>query len=156
MRAVLRTVVVLAGLSVACSRSAPRAGDGGWNEAQIEWTAWPEALARARAESKPVCLIFFTGWCPHCKAYEKLFFDPRVAEKARGLVMVRVDDDHSGALGNQYALDGHYIPRTYFLSAEGAVLPGITSGNPRYKYFYDERDAAGLLASMVQAVAQTP
>jgi thiol:disulfide interchange protein len=50
-------------------------------------------LAEAKKANKPVLLIFYTEWCPHCTNYSKLFHDPKVVEQAKQFVMVRVDND---------------------------------------------------------------
>jgi hypothetical protein len=52
----------------------------------------------------------------------------------------------------KYAPDGKYIPRTLFLSSAGALDPALQAPNPRYKYFYDERNPAPTLASMEAAL----
>jgi hypothetical protein len=149
----LRPLLLALCLLSACSpRASGAVPPGEWNDGPITWTPWEKAVATAQSEHKPICLVFFTGWCPHCKSFKKEFFDARVVEKSHSLVMVRVDEDHSGEMGNRYALDGHYIPRTYFLSSSGAVEASIAAHGGRYKYFYDESDPAGLLASMQQAV----
>jgi thiol:disulfide interchange protein len=125
---------------------------GNWNDAQIQWRSLDEGLALAKKEDKPVCLIFYTEWCPHCTNYSKVFHDPKVVDLAKKLVMVRVDGDKNKDLSKQYALDGAYIPRTYFLSPDGKVDGSIHAPRDRYKYFYNEHDPAEVLAGMEAAL----
>lgn len=133
--------------------AAPAARAGGdWNDAGIQWRGYEEGLAEAKKENKPICLIFFTEWCPHCKRYSGVFHDPKVVEKAKKFVMIRLDKDKNGALSSQHNPDGEYIPRTYFLSPAGDFAAEIKAPRDKYKYFYNEADPAELLAAMDEAL----
>jgi len=145
----LASVIAVAGLAV----SAPAAHAGGdWNDAAIQWRSYEEGLAAAKKEKKPVCLIFFTEWCPHCTRYSGVFHDPKVVEKAKSFVMIRLDKDKNTALSAKHKPDGEYIPRTYFLSPAGEFAADIHAPRDKYQYFYNEADPAELLASMDTAL----
>lgn len=144
-------LVPLALFVALCVASTAQAG-GDWNDKQIKWQSYEDGLAEAKKSKKPVCLIFYTEWCPHCTNYSKVFHDPQVVAKAKEFVMIRVDADKNKPLGQQYALDGSYIPRTYFLSPTGSVEAGIHAPREQFKYFYDERNPASLLAGMDAAL----
>jgi protein-disulfide reductase (glutathione) len=148
-----RRVVVAAALlcAVALATNA-RADVENWNDANIKWMSYDEGLALAKKDHKPICLIFFTTWCPHCKNYSSVFSDPQVVKKAQSFVMIRLDKDKNGELSAKYAPDGQYIPRTLFLSSAGEVDPEIHAPRAQYKYFYDEKDPAGVLGGMDQAL----
>lgn len=133
------------------SASAARAG-GDWNDAQIGWKKYEDGLAEAKKAKKPICLVFYTEWCPHCKNYSKVFHDPKVVEQAKQFVMIRVDNDKEKDLAKQHAVDGAYIPRTYFLSSGGVLDPSIQVPREKYKYFYDEHNPASILAGMDAAL----
>jgi thiol-disulfide isomerase/thioredoxin len=122
-----------------------------WNATQIDWQPYEAGLARAKAERKPVCLIFYTGWCPHCKTYSRVFDDPKVVAKARDFVMIRLNADEEGAVAQRFAKDGGYIPRTFFLAADGTPDFSIHAARDRFLYFYDERNPASILAGMDDA-----
>jgi Thioredoxin-like len=123
------------------------AGGETWNAAQIEWLSYDEGLARAKAQQKPVCLVLYTDWCPHCKNYSHVFDAPEVVERAKGFVMIRANADDEQALATKFTKDGGYIPRTFFLAPDG-TLSDIHAPRPRYVYFYDEHNAGPLLAAM--------
>jgi len=129
----------------------PPAAAHDWNEKAIAWQPYEAGLAAAKKEKKPVLLVFFTEWCPHCRNYAQVFHDPKVVEQAKKFVMIHVDKDREPALSRQYAPDGEYIPRTYFLSPAGKLDPSIKAPREKYVYFYDEKDPAGLLAAMAEA-----
>ena len=146
-----RIVAALALATVALlDRSSARAG-GDWNDAAIGWKDHAAGLAAAAKEKKPVCLVFYTEWCPHCANYSKLFHDSRVVEQSKKFVMVRVDNDKEKEISQKYAPDGQYIPRTFFLSSAGELDASIQAPKDKYKYFYDERDPAQVLAAMETA-----
>jgi thiol:disulfide interchange protein len=123
-----------------------------WNDAGIKWHPYEEALASAKKEAKPVCLVLFTEWCPHCKNYSAVFHDPKVVDAAKKFVMVHVDNDKSRDVAKQYAVDGEYVPRTYFLSPAGKVDPSIHAPRDKFQYFYDEGNPSSLLAGMGEAL----
>jgi thiol:disulfide interchange protein len=131
---------------------APARAGGDWNDANVQWQPYEQGIAAAKKDKKPVTLIFFTEWCPHCSNYSKLFHDDKVVEKTKKFVMIRLDKDKNAELSKKFAPDGEYIPRTYFLSSDGTLDPTLTAPRPEYKYFYDEKDPAPLLTSMDAAL----
>lgn len=148
------TVVLAATLAAWCALvPAPAALAGGdWNDKGIAWQPYESGLAAAKKEKKPICLIFYTEWCPHCTNYSKVFHDPQVVERAKRFVMIRVDNDKQPELSKEHAPDGRYIPRTFFLSSAGVLEPEIQARRDRFKYFYDEQQPVSLLAGMDAAL----
>ena len=140
---------VLLGLAVLAPAAARAGGD--WNDKQINWRKYEEGLAAAKKEKKPVCLVFYTEWCPHCANYSAVFHDPKVVDLSKRFVMVRLDKDKEKELSKKYAPDGEYIPRTYFLSSAGALDADIHAPREKYLYFYDERAPDSVLAGMEEA-----
>jgi thiol:disulfide interchange protein len=123
-----------------------------WNAAQIDWQSYDSGLSRAKAQNKPVCLVFYTSWCPHCRAYSHVFDDPRVVERAKDFVMIRANADDEPDLAGKYTKDGGYIPRTFFLAPDGSLWADIHAPRPKYLYFFDEKDPASLLGGMETAL----
>jgi thiol:disulfide interchange protein len=126
---------------------------GEWNADQIRWLDYDAGLARARAERKPVCLVLHAAWCPHCRTYARVFDDPRVVAQAQRLVMVKVNVDEVPAVAARYAVDGTYVPRTYFLSPDGTILERIDAHRPQYRFFFDESDPGSVLGGMLAALS---
>ena len=129
-------------------------GGANWNDAQIKWMAYADGVAAAKKSGRPICLVFYTTWCPHCTNYSKVFSDPAVVKKAESFVMIRVDKDQNKELSKEFKPDGEYIPRTYFLSPDGKLDASLTAGRDQYKYFYDEQNPADILAGMDRALKQ--
>ncbi|MGD9762103.1 MAG: thioredoxin family protein [Candidatus Binatia bacterium] len=147
-----RPVLAVLCAAVALFIGARAEAGGDWNDNQIKWQAYEEGLEQAKKSQRPVCLIFYTEWCPHCTNYSKVFHDPKVVEKSKEFVMIRLDADQNKQLGPKYAVDGSYIPRTFFLSPAGVLDPDIHVPREQYKYFYDERRPDSILAGMDQAL----
>ncbi|MFO0589299.1 MAG: thioredoxin family protein [Polyangiaceae bacterium] len=144
--------VSTAPLGPLADRHAPPPGAGeSWNNDKIEWFTYDGGLEEAKATRKPILLVFFTTWCPHCKNFSKVFEDPQITARAKDFVMVRVDADQDSDLAKRFSKDGGYIPRTFFLSPDGTPDYDIHAPRPQYTYFYDERNPASLLAGMDEA-----
>ncbi len=135
------------------SRRGGRAGPPGFTPDAVRWTGYDDGLREAAATRKPVCLVFYTTWCPHCHNYLRVFDDPRVVLKSQSFVMVKLDADQNSDLSRRYAPDGDYIPRTFFLSPDGELQPALAGRPPPDRYLYDESDPASLLAGMDRALA---
>src|ERR1700736_1332578 len=41
----------------------------GWNPTKIEWLSYDAGLLRAQRTKKPICLVLYTTWCPHCREF---------------------------------------------------------------------------------------
>ena len=143
-------MLVCVGLALALDARAARAG-GDWNDPAIKWMPYSDGLAAAKKEKRPVCLVFYTEWCPHCQNYSGVFHDDKVVERAKKFVMIRLDRDKDTDVSKKYAPDGEYIPRTYFLSSAGALDADIHAPRDKFLYFYDERTLASVLAGMEEA-----
>lgn len=126
--------------------------DASGSSAQIAWQPYEEGLRRAKAEGKPVCLVIYTDSCPHCRSYSHVFEAPEVVERARSLVMIRLDSHAQRAVAQQYQRDGAYVPRTFFLAPDGTLDPEIHARRPKHRYFFDERDPRAVLAGMDEAL----
>src|SRR5262249_36106763 len=98
-RTVLSTLTMVLLLTAA---PAARAG-GDWNEAGVAWKGYDEGVALAKKEKKPICLIFFTEWCPHCKNYSGVFHDDKVVETSKKFVMIRLDKDKNQEVSKKFA-----------------------------------------------------
>lgn len=135
----------------AAAAPAPTAAAHDWNDAGIAWRPYEEGLKEAAAAKKPVLLVFYTEWCPHCRNYQRVFHDPRIVAAAKDFVMVRIDRDRQPEVSARFTPDGEYIPRTYFLTSAGVLDPSLHAVREQYRYFYDEHDPSPLLTAMEAA-----
>lgn len=115
----------------------------------IAWHTWAEALPLARKESKPIFLLVYADWCPHCRALGSVFSDPEIGELAKRFVMVRQNHDDAPAWLEPYTQKyGGYVPRIFFFDSDGKMREDITSGHPRYPFFYAAEQPEFLKKSM--------
>lgn len=143
----------LLAICLALSLSTAHAG-GDWNDKAVAWQGYQTGLELAKKEKKPILLVVYTEWCPHCTKYSGVFHDPKVVEQSKKFVMIRVDKDKQPEVSRANAPDGEYIPRTYFLSSDGKLDPSIAAPRDQYRYFYDTENPAGLLSGMERALAK--
>ncbi len=84
--------------------------------------AWEEnfgkVLKRAKEESKPILIDFYTSWCVYCKQLDKeSFSDPRNVELAKEFVCAKLDADVAKAAANRYPAEGY--PTVIFATSTG-------------------------------------
>jgi len=132
--------------------AAPKAQKEDWNDTGIAWQTYEAGISKAKSDNKPVCLVFFTNWCPHCRNYSKIFSDPRIVAKAKEFVMIRLNADDVPDISNAHSPDGSYVPRTFFLSSDGKILADVHAPRPQYVHFYDENNPESLLSGMEAAL----
>jgi thiol:disulfide interchange protein len=141
-------LLVLAGVLVPSRATA----GADWNDQQVHWLSYEKGLAAARQHHKPICMVLYAEWCPHCRNYSQIFKDPKVIEKSSQFVMIRLDVDTDKALADRFNVDGTYVPRTYFMSPDGTIQQDVHASRGRFIYFYDEADPASVLSGMDEAL----
>jgi protein-disulfide reductase (glutathione) len=124
-----------------------------WNEKEIRWHSYAGGLREARRSGKPILVVFYTDWCPHCRATTALFRDDEIITLSRELVMVKVNQDRDPEISARYAPDGRYIPRTMILKPNGDLATKIHGDNPTYRYFLDYESTRELAGVMKRAAA---
>jgi len=89
-----------------------------------------KAIEDAKAQKKPVALLFTADWCPPCKAMKKeALTDKSVLELLDKTVFLKVDftgepDADGRKLAEQHKVEG--IPHMVFINAKGEVQPKLT------------------------------
>jgi thioredoxin-like negative regulator of GroEL len=122
-----------------------------WGEG---WANWDAGLKAAKAEKKPICLVLYADWCPRCKDLAPVFETGEVAELRKKMVMVKQNIDERPAWLKDYEALGKYVPRVFFFDADGNILDGLTSSNPRFPYFYTPAGRKALAESMRKALGK--
>jgi thioredoxin-related protein len=108
---------------------------------EIRWFGFNDALAKAKHESKPMFVEFYTDWCPYCKKFHKeTLNDKQVAGTlAKSFISVRLDAedpkgriDYKGLSLNNVeftrAFGVNSYPSLLFLEAGGepiTIIPGF-------------------------------
>jgi thiol:disulfide interchange protein DsbD len=94
-------------------------------------SSYPEAIARARAEGRPVIIDFWAEWCVACKELDRIAWaDPRVREEAARFVAVKLDGTDGSPQFDEasarYRVAG--MPTVIFLDARGREVPDRVLG----------------------------
>lgn len=122
--------------------------DIAWTDS-VAWKGWEDGVAQARADNRPIALLVYADWCPKCKALAPVFADPAVLALTKDLVMIKQDqDDQPAFLQERFGDIGGYVPRLLFLRPDGTLRTDITSGHPRYPYFYNSQQPETLQTSL--------
>lgn len=133
--------------------TAEKHGQGVEWRGNIEWHTWADALPLASRQSKPIMLVVFADWCPHCRELGPVFADPEIEALAKRFVMVRQNHDDSPAWLEPYNEKyGGYVPRIFFFDSSGKMRDDLTSGHPRYPYFYAAEQPEFLKHTMRRAI----
>ena len=84
-----------------------------------------KAIARAKAENKPLVLDFHAEWCIPCRRMEKeVFPDPKVAEQLKRVVFLRIDTDQEPELSEKLGVVG--LPDIRFFSSDAKFIDKST------------------------------
>lgn len=118
----------------------------------VVWRTWEEALPVARRESKPILVLVYADWCPHCRTLAPAFADPQVETLAKHFVMVRQNHDDDPAWLEPYKKYGGYVPRIFFFDPQGKMREDITSQHPTYPFFYSGEHIDFLKQSMRRVI----
>jgi thiol:disulfide interchange protein DsbD len=96
----------------------------------IEWMDdEAAAIAKARAENKPLVIDFTAEWCAACQELEHITYqDPRVIERAERFVPVMLDctdgkDETVKALQDKYEVLG--LPTVVFVLPDGTTMDDL-------------------------------
>ncbi len=129
------------------SAAAPVAFDG-----NIAWQPWEAGVKQAVAQNKAICLVLYADWCPHCRELAPVWLDKDLEKLAKSVVMVHQNVDERPAwIGQKYGRFGSYVPRIFLLRPDTSIIEEITSGHPRFPYFYTPGHVANLRAALVKA-----
>jgi len=101
--------------------------------ATLEWIHQDEAgaIARARAEGKPVLIDFWADWCSACRELDRVAWaDPRVKQAARRFVALKMDgtqdSDAFQRVFDKYGVVG--MPTVIFIDSRGREMPARVTG----------------------------
>ncbi len=89
-----------------------------------------KAIEDAKAQQKPVVLLFTADWCPPCRSLKKeALTDKSVLDLLGKTVFLKVDltgepDADGRKLAEQHKVEG--IPHMVFINAKGEVQPKLT------------------------------
>lgn len=128
-----------------------KAGDIEWH-GSLDWHTYQEGVALAKQGHKPILLMVYADWCSKCRALVPVFQRDDVRKLVDKMVAVRHDQDDPAPWLSEIAAGDSYVPRIIFLSSQGTPLRQVTSGHPRYPFFYMADRPETLLSSLKQAL----
>lgn len=141
--------------SLTARRAPAGAAEVKW-PSNIQWRGWEEGLAEARRDGKGIVLVVYADWCPRCRELAPVFEGARIGELSQRLVMIRQNADEAPAwLTQRFEQQGSYVPRVMVLDSTGALRPEISSGNPRFPYFYTPAGVKALELSLERAATRS-
>jgi thiol:disulfide interchange protein len=108
---------------------------------QIKWyTAYEEAMDRARDKNLPVMIDFYTDWCSWCKTLDNTTYsDATVGNKAKQFVSLKIDADGQRALAARYKVGA--FPTILFIGPDGVEIHRVVGFRPP-EDFLKEMDIA--------------
>lgn len=154
MQRIVLVIMALVGL-LAVAAVSENALARGWGDG-IDWVSYEDALVKAKQDNKPIMVVLHKTWCGACKRLRPTFGENKDIERlSKSFVMVNAEDDEEPHSNIAFTIDGAYIPRIYFVSPNGDVLPDVYNrgGSPQYKYYYAH--AASIVPSMEEVAKMT-
>jgi thiol:disulfide interchange protein DsbD len=110
-------------------------------------TPFQAAIARAKADCKPVMIDFFAEWCAACKELDaNTYTSPEVLAESHRFVSIKVDgtddDELTATLQNQFNVTG--LPTVAFIDPMGKVLtsPRVTGFMPAEEFLREMQKVA--------------
>lgn len=148
------STAVAAPSAVAAPTPAPshaNAGDIDWH-GSLDWHSYQQGLTLAKQNHQPILLMIYADWCSKCRALVPVFERSDVRELVNKMVAIRQDQDDPAPWLSEIGASDSYVPRIIFLDSKGTPLRQVTSGHPRYPFFYMADKPEVLLSSLKQAL----
>jgi len=118
----------------------------------LTWYSYEQGVSLAKQSGKPILLLVYADWCSKCRALAPVFERSDVHALASKMIVVRQDQDQPAPWLTGLGVSGNYVPRIIFLNADGTVQNTLTSGHPRYPFFYAAERPEILLSSLKLAL----
>ncbi|KAL0489111.1 thioredoxin domain-containing protein [Acrasis kona] len=117
----------------------------GYND-NIRWfNSMKNTTAAIKEEDKPALILFTKNNCTACDTLKGIFNKSPVVERLSDYFVMTNLLEGEEFTGKEFAVDGAYFPRIYFLDRNGKVNPEINNKHKdiyeSYKHYYYTADA---------------
>lgn len=113
-------------------------------------------LREVLCTGRPGMVVVHTSSCNTCRVlWLKFLLSLEIETLSNFFVIMNLIDENMPT-DEKWCPDGAYIPRIFFLDPKGRIMYDIfnSSGNPKYKYFYDCEN--NLIRSMKRVLCKYP
>ncbi|KAJ7378801.1 Thioredoxin domain-containing protein 12 [Desmophyllum pertusum] len=119
----------------------------------INWVSYEKGLKDAKESNKNMLLIIHKSWCSSCKVLRpNLAKHKEFAELSKDFVMVNTEDNDEPK-GEQFDVDGKYVPRIFFLDSNGNVQKDLWNEGTKHKHVkYYYQNGEELVTAMKKAL----
>ncbi|NP_001290977.1 anterior gradient protein 2 homolog precursor [Esox lucius] len=128
----------------------PQTLSRGWGDQLIWAQTYEEALYWARAQNKPLMVIFHLEDCPHSAAMKKAFAEEKNIQKIADEDFIVLNLVYE-TTDKHLSPDGQYVPRIIFVDPSMTVRADITGRYSNRMYAYEPSDIKLLLSNMEKA-----
>ncbi|XP_024251291.1 anterior gradient protein 2 homolog [Oncorhynchus tshawytscha] len=128
----------------------PQTLSRGWGDQLIWAQTYEEALYWARAQNKPLMVIFHLEDCPHSSSMKKAFAEDKDIQKVLNEDFIILNLVYE-TTDKHLSPDGQYVPRIIFVDPSMTVRADITGRYSNRMYAYEPSDTQLLLSNMQKA-----
>jgi len=116
----------------------------------ILWEAsYEAAIAKSKAEGKPVMVDFYTSWCSACKYLDAhVYTDRDVIAESRNFINVRVNAEQRADLAGTYGVNAY--PTLEFIRSDGHSVDEVLGAEPAPDFVKEMKGAYAKWAAPTQ------
>ena len=119
----------------------------------IAWQSFEAGQMQAAESKKPMLILVYANWCQQCERLAAALACPDFVKAAKDFVMVLTNHDDPSQGTHHYTPELSYVPRLLFMKPDGEFWSELTSGNPRYSYYYQPAELEVLFRNMAKSLA---
>jgi len=119
---------------------------------QFNWKRPIEGFKIAKAENKPIIMLFHQDWCGSCQRLKPLIAASKEMEEYKDKFVFVITDEDEYVKGEKYKADGEYYPKILFLDSNADLLDEHNEGTPHKHVVHYYGGGAEVVKSMVRVL----